>query len=242
TSSAEATKQIHARIRGIQNETNNVVITIEHSTQQVVLQSELAAEAGSALEEVDSVMRRIVDAIGDMNAIATEQADVAVNASQAIAAIAQISTQTRDSMQQMRGAMDHLVELAHSLLRSIGVFRLGNATQSGGVALLPPGDYAAPEQATLPMAALGSASSGRLPSPPATPGVAKGGVTSVLPRTSAPLHPPVAGMGSLHPETNDSLPPLPLSRTTSSLPPLHEEGSGTLRREAELWSGDLRRD
>ncbi|HLZ23731.1 MAG TPA: methyl-accepting chemotaxis protein [Ktedonobacterales bacterium] len=208
TSSAEATKQIHSRIRGIQNETNNVVITIEHSTQKVVLQSEFVAEAGSALEEVDSVMRRITCAINDMNATATEQAEAAVNASQSIAAIAQVSTQTRDSMQQMRAAMDHLVELAHSLLRSVGVFRLGNAAQASGIALLPPGNFGE-EASTMPMAALGNTSSARFPIPTAPPDVAKGSATTVLPRTSTPLHPPTGPTESRYPETSGPLPPLP---------------------------------
>lgn len=248
TSSAEATKQIHTRIRNIQNETNNVVVTIEHSAQQVVQQSDFVAEAGSALEEVDSVIRRITAAINDMNAIATEQAEAAVKASRAIVAIAQVSTQTRDSMQQMRASMDRLVELAHSLLRSISVFRLGTAAPASGIALLAPAEpaaavYSAAEQNTLPMAAMGSTSSGRLPDPAAVPGVAKGGTTSVLPRTSAPLHPPVGATGSLRPESSSS-PPSSLPRTTNSLPPPRPEGSGALRYDADrsVWSGELRRE
>lgn len=197
TNSAEATKQIHARIRGIQNETNNVVVTIEHSTQQVVLQSELAAQAGSALEAVDTVTQRIAQAIGDMNATATQQADAAMMVSGAIGEIAQITAQTRDGVAQMRTAMDHLVELAHSLLDSISVFRL--AGSASGPALLPAASaHVMTEQATQPMLALPSFASDpaayeRRPVPPpasAPRAMATGAVTRALPSTDTyPLTP-----------------------------------------------------
>ena len=207
TSSAEATKQIHSRIKGIQNETNAVVVTIEHSTQQVVLQSELAAQAGSALEAVDLVTQRIAQAIGDMNATATQQAEAATAVSSSIGEIAQITTQTRDGMEQMRAAMDHLVELAGSLLASINVFRL--AGNHHGPPLLPAAapqvvapqvvaPHAAAELATQPMPALPA-----LAHDPAyqrwsshaamsEPNMLKGSITTALPPLDAPIHPPVS--------------------------------------------------
>ncbi len=194
-SSAEATKQIHARVKGIQNETTAVVVAIEHSTQQVVLQSELAAQAGSALQAVDAVTQRIARSISEMNDTATEQADAAATVSRSMSEIANETAQIRDRMEQMRASMDHLVELAQSLLRAISVFRLGDGMQPHGPALLPAGPLAAEDMATQPMPAISDAANPLwrrqrgAPQPPAG-GVVRGGPTGALPRSTAPLHPP----------------------------------------------------
>ncbi len=187
--SAEATKQIHARIRGIQNDTSAVVVAIEHSTQQVVVQSDLASQAGAALEAVDIVTKRIARAIGVMNETAMRQAEAATRVSSSIMEISGITAQTRDSMEQMRDSMDHLVELAQSLLKAVSVFHLGDAQRAQGLALLPaaPGSSLfAAELATQPMPAYSAMPSGDANSmPPISPG----SITTALPRTTFPLHP-----------------------------------------------------
>lgn len=127
TSSAEATKAIHARIKGLQTDTNAVVVTIEESTRQVVIQSDLVAQAGAALEAVDVVVRRIAASIGEIAQTAGQQAEASTRIAHSMEDIAGITSQTRDSMEQMRGSMEHLAALADSLLRSISVFRLGPA-------------------------------------------------------------------------------------------------------------------
>src|SRR5579875_2057469 len=124
TSSAEATRQIHARIQSVQNETSQVVAQIEHTTQQVVLQSEYAAAAGAALEAVDTSTQSIAREIERMRALANEQSNAATQLAQAITRLASNVTQTRDSMDQTRASMDYLVELAVALLRKIDMFHL----------------------------------------------------------------------------------------------------------------------
>ncbi len=56
--SNDATKQIHARIKGIQNETNQVAVTVEYATQQVVQLSDLVTRSGTALHAIDTVIQR----------------------------------------------------------------------------------------------------------------------------------------------------------------------------------------
>jgi methyl-accepting chemotaxis protein len=193
-SSAEATKHIQARIKNIQTETNGVVITIEHSTQQVVLQSELASQAGAALQAVDAETERIANAVKEINETATQQAEAAATISTSMSAIATITSETHDSMVETQGAMDRLVDVAHSLLRSIGAFKLGSAMSTvQGSRLLPPAEFSA-DVVTQPMAAVRS-----LPGRgrdarqtrhlPAAPTVVKGGTTHALPPSTAPLHP-----------------------------------------------------
>ena len=122
--SAQATRQIHARIQAVQNETGQVARQIEHGAEQVVLQSELVTRAGSALEAVDGYTRRVTAAIQQISDIAMEQAGVASQVVEAIRELAEVSTQTRDSMEQARTSMDYLVDLAGALQEQIAQFRL----------------------------------------------------------------------------------------------------------------------
>jgi methyl-accepting chemotaxis protein len=152
-STAEATKQINARIHAIQHETNGVVVTIEHSAEQVVAQSDAAQQAGAALHHVDLVVRAIAEAVQRMSATATQQADAAALVSYSASGIAQATSHTRDRMEQMRASMDRLVELSQSLLGSISVFRLG-ARPGVSVAPRAAGGLASVEDATEPMPAM----------------------------------------------------------------------------------------
>jgi methyl-accepting chemotaxis protein len=157
SSSAEATQAIHARIKGIQNDTNAVAVTIEEGTRQVVVQSDLAAQAGAALGAVDTVTQRIAAAISDITLTAEQHAQASTATAAAMQNIAQITAETRDSMEHMRGSMERLAELANSVLRSVSVFRLGSAA-SGDITghVLPGGDSdpsleAFATQSTMPM-------------------------------------------------------------------------------------------
>ena len=202
TSSAEATKQIHARIKGIQMDTHAVVVAIEHSTQQVVVQSDLAAQAGAALGAVDMVTKRIANAIGEMNETATRQASAAEMISQSMTDIAEITAQTRDGMEQMRGSMDRLVELAQSLLGSISVFRLGENNRAYLPVLLPAAtdSSALADRETEPIPAVGEvADGGWMRRAGSFSAVVKGGVTTQLPRSTFPVHPAVMPGASFEP-------------------------------------------
>jgi methyl-accepting chemotaxis protein len=124
--SAEAAKDIHARITAMQTETNAVVVSVEQSTEQVVLQSERAAQAGSALEAIDAVTERIRASILEMSETAMVEAETARATARAMSDIARTSATTRDRMGQMREAMEGLVARANSLLRRLRFFRLGS--------------------------------------------------------------------------------------------------------------------
>jgi methyl-accepting chemotaxis protein len=123
--SAEAAKDIHARITAMQTETNAVVVSVEQSTEQVVLQSERAALAGSALDAIDAVTERVRASILEMSDTAMLEAETARATARAMSDIAHTSGATRDRMEQMREAMDGLVARASALLRRLRYFRLG---------------------------------------------------------------------------------------------------------------------
>ncbi len=123
-SSAEATKQIAATIKSIQNETNAVVVSMEQSTQQVVIQSGLAAHAGSALQAMEAIMQRIVQHIEGISSAAAQQAAAGGSVARAMGEIAQIAVYTARNIDQMHASMSRLTELAESLQRRVGVFQL----------------------------------------------------------------------------------------------------------------------
>ena len=202
SNSAEASKNIQARVKAIQNETNGVVITTEHSMQQIVEQSELATQAGAALDAVDSVTQRIAAAIGEVSDTAAGQAATAAAVAQAIASIASITAQARDGMAATGAAMDQLVETAQSLLRSIDVFTLSNTE-----AAPRPGELGEAAASAPPLA------SSAWPSTPALSATASASV----PRGSGgtgPLAPDALPL----PESWDTQPSMPSAPSLPSLP------------------------
>ncbi len=169
TGTAEAAKQINARIRDIQQETSGAVGTIEHGVEEIVRQSDAVQQAASTLHHVDVVVQAIAESVGRMSATATEQSDAATLQSYSMAEVAQVSTRTRDRMVQMRGAMDHFVELAQSLSQSVSAYRTTPARTSTwnlqpfGATTQPASPY---DDATEPLAALPSSPNLSLPSVP----------------------------------------------------------------------------
>lgn len=212
TGSAEATRQIHARIQSVQNETSQVVAQIEHTTQQVVLQSEFALQAGAALEAVDVATQRIAEAIDQMRVIATQQAQTATQLAQAVTALAGGAIQTRDSMDQTRASMDYLVELANSLLRKIGMFHLGAEAPSAPLMLNAgayPGAY--PGASRWPNSgAMGAEMPPGMPptAPPSLGQEARSGPLRPPTGPVAPYRTPPSA-GSLAPNAPSQMPPMP---------------------------------
>jgi methyl-accepting chemotaxis protein len=137
-SSAEAAKQVAAKIKNIQNETNAVVVSIEHNTQQVVIQSDLASHAGEALQAVDTVMQRIVQHIEGISSTAAQQASSANLVARSMSDISQIAFYTSRNINQMHAAMAQLTELAESLQRRIAVFQLAEEEAVDAEQVRPP--------------------------------------------------------------------------------------------------------
>jgi methyl-accepting chemotaxis protein len=143
--SAEAAKDIHARITAMQTETNAVVVSVEQSTEQVVLQSERAAQAGSALDAIDAVTERVRASILEMSETAMTEAETARANARAMSDIAHTSATTRDRMEQMREAMDGLVSRADALLRRLRFFRLGATGALRGTIVTTGGPQVSPQ-------------------------------------------------------------------------------------------------
>ena len=65
--SSAATKQIEALVKTIQSDTNEAVISMEHTTAEVVRGARLAQDAGVALEEIENVSMNLADLIQNIS-------------------------------------------------------------------------------------------------------------------------------------------------------------------------------
>jgi twitching motility protein PilJ len=135
TSSAEATNAIKGRIKGIQSDTSSVVLSIEEGTREVVAQSDLALQAGAALESADAIIQRLAQVLGEITQTAGQQAQSATGVARSMEEIAEITARTRDSTVSMRASMARLADLANTLVQSISGFRFFGQPPSGPLAL-----------------------------------------------------------------------------------------------------------
>jgi hypothetical protein len=183
---------------------------------------------------VDVVVQAIAESVGRMSATATQQADAATLLSYSMADVAQVSTRTRDRMEQMRGAMDRFVELAQSLLQSVSAFRTSRAHTSGW-SLQPYGN------ATQPLAPFDDATE-PIPTMPSTPNLymtnaPRGEGSGPLGRLRPPAFEatdPALGFSAGSPLSSDDLSYEPPPDSTNSRPALPRYGASSSELSGEL--------
>ena len=122
--SSNATKQIEALVKTIQTDTNEAVISMEHSTTGVVNGARLAEDAGDALEEIETVSGRLAELIAAISESASQQAGAASNISDTMNVIQEITTQTSAGTNETAASIGNLAELARELRRSVSGFRI----------------------------------------------------------------------------------------------------------------------
>ncbi|MFK7897373.1 MAG: methyl-accepting chemotaxis protein [Myxococcota bacterium] len=122
--SAEATRQIDALIRRIQNETKDAVTAVEESTREIVDGSRLANEAGNTLAEIEGVSQELGQLLQGIADQATKQATESEQIVQTMEELSSISSATAT---QTRGAADDVDQLAgrsDELRESVSTFQL----------------------------------------------------------------------------------------------------------------------
>ncbi|MGA7801491.1 MAG: methyl-accepting chemotaxis protein [Gammaproteobacteria bacterium] len=122
--SANATKQIEALVKTIQTDTNEAVISMEHSTAGVVNGARLAENAGEALAEIEGVSNQLADLIGNISDSARQQSQAASNISQTMHVIQEITMQTNTGTNETAQSIGNFAELAEELRRSVAGFKL----------------------------------------------------------------------------------------------------------------------
>ncbi len=122
--SGDATKQIAAIVRTIQTDTQDAVAAMERSTQGVVEGARLSDAAGTALADIDRVVRELSDLIARISAEALKEAEsanvVAANIQHIFAVTEQTSEGTRSTAQMVR----ELSRTAEELKASVSRFKV----------------------------------------------------------------------------------------------------------------------
>ena len=122
--STESTKRIATLVKSIQGDTFEAVVAMEDSTQEVVKGSQLADEAGRALNSIYTAVERQAQMIENIALAANEQAQVSENVAVAMGQISEITRQTNTGTQEAAMSVSYLAELADQLRASVATFRL----------------------------------------------------------------------------------------------------------------------
>jgi twitching motility protein PilJ len=122
--STESTKRIATLVKSIQGDTFEAVVAMEDSTQEVVKGSQLADDAGRALNSIYTAVERQAQMIETIALAANEQAQVSENVAVAMGQISEITRQTNTGTQEAAMSVSYLAELADQLRASVSTFRL----------------------------------------------------------------------------------------------------------------------
>ncbi|PID43744.1 MAG: chemotaxis protein [Proteobacteria bacterium] len=134
--SSAATKQIEALVKTIQSDTNEAVISMEHTTAEVVRGARLAQDAGVALEEIENVSMNLADLIQNISNAARQQSSSAGHISNTMNVIQEITSQTSAGTNATARSIGNLAEMANQLRNSVAGFKLpeeGDEQEAGRV-------------------------------------------------------------------------------------------------------------
>ncbi|MBE02281.1 MAG: chemotaxis protein [Oceanospirillales bacterium] len=122
--SSAATKQIEALVKTIQSDTNEAVISMEHTTAEVVRGARLAQDAGIALEEIENVSMSLAELIQNISNAARQQSSSAAHISNTMNVIQEITSQTSAGTNATAKSIGNLAEMAAELRASVAGFTL----------------------------------------------------------------------------------------------------------------------
>ena len=122
--SSNATKQIDALVKTIQSDTSEAISSMEQSTTEVVSGAQLSQDAGTSLEQIETVSHQLAALINNISAAAQQQAQAASGTSDNMNVIQEITVQTSTGTEESVSSIGRLLELTDELRRSVSGFRL----------------------------------------------------------------------------------------------------------------------
>lgn len=126
--SAGAAKQVASLVKAIQSDTNEAVSSMEQTTAEVVKGAQLAHDAGSALEEIQTVSATLAELIQDISSAARRQAISAGQISTTMNVISGITNQTTAATNSTAASVGELAEMAVELREFVAGFKLPGDT------------------------------------------------------------------------------------------------------------------
>jgi twitching motility protein PilJ len=119
-----ATRQIENLVKTIQADTNEAIISMERSTQNVVVGAKSAEEAGQALTKIETSSQELAKLIQEISTSARNQSASATKIAGTMQIIRDIAIQTSGSAAQTAQAVGELTNLSEKLRASVSGFKL----------------------------------------------------------------------------------------------------------------------
>jgi twitching motility protein PilJ len=121
---AAATKDIAARIRAVQAETQEAVVAMEEGTREVETGYTVTIRAEESLKAIAGISKTSAELAQEISASSQQQVRGADGVVRAMRSIAEVAVHTEQAVLQTRRTVDDLVKLADELTRSLSRFKL----------------------------------------------------------------------------------------------------------------------
>jgi len=123
-SATNATRRIESLVQTIQADTFEAVVSMESTISEVVSGARLAEDAGTSLEQIESVSNDLSKLIADISAEAHKQSATATEISGLMKSVQEVSVQASEGSVQAAASVDNLAELVMRLSDSVTDFKL----------------------------------------------------------------------------------------------------------------------
>jgi twitching motility protein PilJ len=123
-SATNATRRIEVIVQTIQTDTSEAVVSMEATTSEVVKGARRAEDAGTALEQIESVSKNLSELIANISEEAQTQSKAATGISELMKEVQAISIQASENSTQAASSVEELAELVMQLSDSVTDFKL----------------------------------------------------------------------------------------------------------------------
>jgi len=123
-SATNATRRIETLVQTIQADTSEAVVSMESTTSEVVSGARLAQDAGTALEQIETVSRDLSSLIASISAEAQTQSATATEISVLMKRVEAVSVQAYEGSAQAATSVETLAKLVMRLSDSVTDFKL----------------------------------------------------------------------------------------------------------------------
>ena len=123
-SATNATRRIETLVQTIQTDTSEAVVSMESTTTEVVSGARLARDAGTALEQIETVSKDLSNLIASIADEAQTQSATATNISDLMKDVQTVSVQASEGSAKAATSVENLAELVKRLSDSVTDFKL----------------------------------------------------------------------------------------------------------------------
>jgi len=121
-----ATSEIGDMIKGIQEDTDKAVDSMQRGTKEVEGGELLVNKAGDSLHQIVDSVNHVSDMIQQIAAAAEEQSSTGTEVAGSLESVSEMIKHTADAVQTSSGSTEQRDNLAHELQRMVSEFKLNN--------------------------------------------------------------------------------------------------------------------